>query len=55
VIVDSKPALFDEDKSADGKIVDATIPAAATGQLAATVRVQVGPVTLQGDRQCRYQ
>jgi hypothetical protein len=55
VIVDSKPTLFDEDQSADGKIVDATIPAAAAGQLAATVRVQVGPVTLQGDRQCRYQ
>jgi len=55
VFVDGKPTLFDQATSGNGKIAKATISPAAPGQTFAVVRVQVGPVTLQGERQCRYQ
>lgn len=55
VFVDGKPTLFDEANSGGGKIAQAKIPRAAPSQPFAVVRVQVGPVTLQGERQCRYQ
>lgn len=55
VFVDGKPTLFDQASSDSGKIADAKIPPAAPGQPFAVVRVQVGPVTLHGERQIRYQ
>lgn len=55
VFVDGKPTWFDEPSSGDGKIARVKIPPATQGQRFASLRVQVGPVMLQGERQCRYQ
>jgi phage gp36-like protein len=54
VYVDGRPTSFDEANSKDGKIAQAVIPPGTAGQ-SVPVRVQVGPVSLPGERPIRYQ
>lgn len=54
VYVDGTPTSFDQATSTGNKLAQVKIPPAAPGQPFATVRVQVGPVTLQGERQQPY-